>query len=404
MSTDQNKTTGLYEPLENDAVKNCNVLVVDDDPGTVMFMSDFLESLGFNVANANSVTSGIAQFDSLRPDIILTDYNMPGGDGIELIHYVRAQKLETWTTIIVLSGLDEMDKVVSCLHAGANDYMTKPVNLEVLKAKIGTYTKLAALQQDNLATKTALETAYSSLTIEQELAESLLSSILQRAPQHQYTLDYWLESASRFSGDLIAVNHCPDGNLYFILSDVTGHDLSASFTTLLISQIFHDMVERACELEAITSKLNRVLYELLPTNIFTAACVGKIDVHNNTLSLWSGGIPDLLVVDTQGNLVDQLPAQQPALGILPAEVFDSTLQQLQWQQDVNLLIYSDGVIECEDENGVKFGEQRLVKTLRGQTHYQSLLQHLQHTLKNYTNSLPFDDDVAVLCLQILSEP
>lgn len=112
------------------------VLVVDDSPETLSFLMDALESAGITVLVATSGEAALAVVQQIPPDLILMDANMPGMDGFEATRRLR-NDFATWhVPIIFMTGLTETEHVVQGLGAGAIDYITKPIVLDELLARL----------------------------------------------------------------------------------------------------------------------------------------------------------------------------------------------------------------------------------------------------------------------------
>lgn len=379
---------------------NRTILLIEDDPSTRKFLMKFLAKLDFEVYVAIDGDDGIYAFDKYHPDIILTDYNMPRKNGIDVIRHIRSRTSTFWFSIIVLSAIDEFSNVINCLEEGANDYITKPVNFDILKAKIETYSNLSSVQKENIRIKKILEESYQKIKNEEVLAEKLFCNILSKNARDEVPICYWLKPASRFSGDLISIEKSVSGETFFILADVTGHGLSASLITLIISQIFHDMVERECSLQEISIKLNNSIYNLVPKNFFAAACIMRIIPNENALEFWFGGLPDILVFDRKGRLIERFSSTKLALGILSPEEFNSEIKRQSWSEPVKILAYSDGLIEAESYDKNKFGEEKLINIMNKNLDSTSLIHEIETDLKSFTSNENFEDDISVLLVDL----
>ena len=109
------------------------LLVVDDDVGLRETLADFFEMEGYEVLQAANVTEARRQWTEARPDLLLLDINMPGGDGLTFAAEMRDKSS---TPIIILSGKGAMvDRVVG-LEVGADDYLAKPFELRELLARV----------------------------------------------------------------------------------------------------------------------------------------------------------------------------------------------------------------------------------------------------------------------------
>lgn len=110
------------------------VLVVEDEPGIRLAVKDELEFEGFDVALAEDGPGGLAAIHRERPDLILLDLMLPGRNGFQICEDVRAQGLRT--PIIVITARDQEADKVRGLALGADDYVTKPLSLAELVARV----------------------------------------------------------------------------------------------------------------------------------------------------------------------------------------------------------------------------------------------------------------------------
>ena len=116
-----------------DGTSQGRVLIVDDDGALREMIADFLTGEGYETSEAGNVAEARDCIEKSKPDLILLDINMPGGDGLTLAGQIRAR---TETPIIILSGKGSMlDRVVG-LEVGADDYLPKPFELRELLARV----------------------------------------------------------------------------------------------------------------------------------------------------------------------------------------------------------------------------------------------------------------------------
>lgn len=125
------KSTLASEPLRRDTV-----LVVDDTPETLGFLTDTLDQAGYTVLIATDGGSALDLVDQITPDLILMDAVMPGIDGFEACRRLKREKLLANLPVIFMTGLTETEHVVEGLTAGGVDYVTKPIVIDELLARI----------------------------------------------------------------------------------------------------------------------------------------------------------------------------------------------------------------------------------------------------------------------------
>ncbi len=118
------------------AARRDTVLVVDDTPETLGLLTDTLDHAGYTVLIATDGDSALELVDQVTPDIVLMDAIMPGINGFETCRRLKRDKLLANLPIIFMTGLSETEHVVEGLAAGGVDYVTKPIVIDELLARI----------------------------------------------------------------------------------------------------------------------------------------------------------------------------------------------------------------------------------------------------------------------------
>jgi len=156
----------------NDASANTgHVLVVDDVEENRDLLSRYLEPVGHSVSRASTGVMALDMVAKTQFDIILLDIMMPDMNGLEVLEALKADDEHRQIPIIVISGLSEIDAVAPCIAAGAEDYLTKPFNQVLLKARIS-----SCLQKKKWIDK---ERAYlKEIETEKSRSEAILDAIL----------------------------------------------------------------------------------------------------------------------------------------------------------------------------------------------------------------------------------
>jgi DNA-binding NarL/FixJ family response regulator len=127
------------------------VLVVDDTPETLGFLTDMLDHAGFTVLIATDGESALRLVDQITPDLVLLDALMPGLDGFETCRRMKRDGQHAALPVIFMTGLSETEHVVQGLAAGGVDYVTKPLIVDELLARIRVHLANARLAQASRA-------------------------------------------------------------------------------------------------------------------------------------------------------------------------------------------------------------------------------------------------------------
>jgi DNA-binding response OmpR family regulator/DNA-binding CsgD family transcriptional regulator len=127
------------------------ILVVDDTPETLGFLMDTLEAAGYTVLIATDGESALQLVEQITPDLILMDAVMPALDGFETCRRLKRGRMQGQMPVIFMTGLSETEHVVQALDAGGVDYVSKPIAVEPLLARIRVHLANARVAQGSRA-------------------------------------------------------------------------------------------------------------------------------------------------------------------------------------------------------------------------------------------------------------
>ena len=165
------------------------------------------------------------------------------------------------------------------------------------------------------------------------------------------------------NGDLILVAQTPAGGQHVLLGDYTGHGLSAAIGAIPATETFHAMTRKGLGLREIVSEMNRKLHATLPTGQYLAACMLEWNPRLGIVRAWNGGLPDVIIVSGQGRGLARIPSRNIPLGIMGDGEVKHALDVRQIDHGDRIYLYSDGLIEARNKDGVMFGEERLEKVM-----------------------------------------
>jgi len=357
------------QPARDDAsvagrAEGLRVLVVDDSPAVNTLLRGFLAREGHAVTVAADGVRAVELFAASPPDIVLMDVVMPTMDGIEATRRLRELAAGRWVPVILLSALDTEDDVVRGLEAGADDYLVKPINLSILKAKIRSFQRIARMQNQVVAQAEVLGRLSDEQAAEEQLAHALIGNMVRRKGLDDPALEWRVLPSARFSGDAVAAARGPSGRLYAMLGDATGHGLAASVSLLPALQVFYGMVRKDLPLPTVVREINARLRDVLPADRYLAAALMVVDEADRVAEVWNGGMPRIALLDAAGTVIRRFESAHVPLGILGDAAFDDDCALLRWEEPAEIAVCTDGVVECENAAGVAFGLERLEDSLR----------------------------------------
>jgi class 3 adenylate cyclase len=133
------------------------ILVVDDQRANVEMLAGVLTARGYEVLTACDGESALAQVRAGKPDIVVSDILMPQMDGYQLCRELRSDPATTLLPVILVTSLDPLQERVNGIEAGADDFLSKPVNWEELFARVRSLLRIKRLQDEVKAWNTKLE-------------------------------------------------------------------------------------------------------------------------------------------------------------------------------------------------------------------------------------------------------
>ena len=328
-----------------------HILVVEDDFVFNTFYKNFLGNKGAVVTSCLSLSEAKAILDAGDAvfDAVILDNQLTDGEGISLIPYIAAR--ERVPAIIMVSGNDDPEFFLSAFTAGINDYMVKPVNLELLHLKITN-----SVNQLRLSRLSAQQHAELELWIEQErqqqlLAKHLFDTMFLDINQQHPGIHVWMQPSGVFSGDAMLRCLAADGSWYFVLADAMGHGLAPAISLMPLMQRFQLLAAKATPLSNIVFDLNGALNELLPADRFVAAILMRFNPWQNELEVWNAGMPALQCLDAEGQLNSVVTSSNMALGVLSNHQISVLATKISLHNVSYLLMHSDGLTETTLASG-----------------------------------------------------
>lgn len=190
------------------------------------------------------------------------------------------------------------------------------------------------------------------------MAEQLFSGAVEQGNVCLDQVKLHKQPASTFSGDVRLTAYRPNEDLHVLLDDFTGHGLTSAVGAVPLVEIFRAMTAKEYEAEDILRQINSKLSILLPAGIFLAAGFTTIS-QDGYCSFWNGGMPDILVLSPECDVVLRIESSDPPLGIT-LRLDQLTMKHMTLDAQSTMLTVSDGVLEARNLEGDYLGEKRLL--------------------------------------------
>lgn len=388
--------------------QDARVLVVDDNEMNRDILARRLSRIGLNVDTAEDGNTGLDKILTGEYNLVMLDIMMPDIDGIEVLKRTREFFSKTELPVIMATAKDEGADLAEALSLGANDYVTKPLDFKVVRARVDNV--LGYTQAAN-ELSVANERMRSDLEAAARVQQSLLPDEHVDVEGAEFMWHY--RPCDELAGDGLNVFKCDDENVAMYVMDVSGHGVAAALLSVSVthhlSQLIGSSDESAqCDMTAenvvspawLASNLNSLFpMQSVGRHYFTFV-YGVLNVKTRQFCFVSAGSPGPLVVHADGTSeVHDVPAVP--IGMFPDSEYVDTVIQL--QQGDRLYLHSDGLYEeRHPETREEFGRARMQQALcaaAGAPFIVSLDKLLQSVI-DWHGSEALSDDVAVMAVSV----
>lgn len=398
-----------------------HILIAEDEKQARLSLSLILKGAGYGVAAVENGAQALAELVKTAEegggfDLLLTDIKMPGMDGVSLVNAIKERKLDVPS--IAMTGFGDKDAVVQLLKAGCKDYLEKPLSaddvlrcvekiLAETEAAVGggltpspSHDDASRLRRDIGAYKRRLD----GMSAQFDSAVGAYHELVDIDPESVAIPFAWQNRPlAPLGGDFIGIDS--RGNTHdVIVADVAGHDLGASFHTILIKAFFEENARQENDGATLFHLLNRQLLESGKNQRMVTALFLRIDLDAMTGFATTAGHPPLIRLPASSEAVDRLSSEGPVLGIHENAAFDSRTFGL--GAGDRLFLYTDGVtsatrLDAADGRMTKLAESGLETILLSHRNrgFTDMVAAAWQDVLTFCDGKP-DDDMLLAGLEI----
>jgi phosphoserine phosphatase RsbU/P len=380
---------------------HAEILVVDDDAMSRRVLAQLLSAASYNCRVSNDGSEALETIHARPPSLLLLDFDMPGLNGAEVLRRLRSDEDPTVAQIpaIMLTAHGSEQSEISCLQAGADDFVTKPVNASVLRARIETQLRLRSMRRQLERQNDELEKWRRDL--ERDLAAARLTQ-QSLIPQKPLLLPGWqiatyYHPVIQVGGDIYGWLRMKDGRVLFWIADGTGHGAAAALLTTLAKLLFHhgsmDHDSPASLMEAVDNDFRSTFGA---RSFMTAMCVA-LDPATGQAQVVGAGHPSLLVVHHDGTK-ESIASVAPPLGLIKRTAFTETAIDL--EPGDAFLLYTDGLLRWTKDERHRVTPGQLEKLLdHSAPTAEALLKRIVAQTAPANSAKTAPDDVAAIAVR-----
>lgn len=362
-----NITGGLQIPPDDkfekgDILNSEHILICEDDEACMLSLSFVLESDGYAISKASDGKAALeticrANDENMPFDLLITDINMPELNGLELIKSIRDSGSNM--PVIVMTGYGDRKMLKELIQAGCDDFLDKPFELMELRGKVTevlekqkrireTYERahddILKKHRDMSRETEAYKMRFESLKKEFDLAVVTYNDLISMKDEgYNIAIAYYAKPLSRLGGDYADLCNTSSG-CDILIADVAGHDLAASYHTVLIKAFFDENCRTGADGETFFHLLNHALLDNGRNERMVTALFLRLNLNTMRGELISAGHPRVIRLARKMPIAIPIHSEGPVLGLCKDISFEKT--EFSLDPGDRLFLYTDGIINA----------------------------------------------------------
>ena len=414
--------SSAFDDANDRAFRKLIALVVDDSATQRKLLKLTLKKWNFEVIEAEDGERALEIFRKREIDFIISDWMMPGMSGPDLCRAVRALDQSRYTYFMLLTSKKAKDEVASGLDAGADDFLTKPMDMGEMHARLRAGQRLLTMQEDLVDKNRRITEAFDRLNaVYQSIERDLASAArLQKAliPDRQsycgpVRFGRIYQPSHHVGGDLVGYFELSDSRIAAYAIDVSGHGVSSALMTARLSNFFNskrldeniairrlpsgEFVPR--DPSSITEELNDRMQAEADTDQYFTMIFADINLDSGLIRFCQAGQPPPAIIRGTGG-IEFVGTGGAPVGLIPGMEYETSVVRL--EPGDRMMLYSDGITECEDRDGNMLEEEGLRRMLEKYRDYEECetLERVLKDLSVFNGSARFDDDISALLFTV----
>lgn len=406
-------------PVPDEAIKR--VLVVDDSRVQRRILSSSLKRWGYEVLEADSGHAALEICQREPLDLILSDWMMPGMNGLEFCRAFRQLKRDSYGYFILLTSKSEKDEVAHGLDVGADDFLTKPVNANELRARIRAGERIQQMERElteknRLVTDALAEIQCLYDTIEGDLIEAkkLQQSLVKERYRNFGTAEVslLLRPSGHVGGDLVGFFPINETQVGLFSIDVSGHGITSALMTARLAGFLSGatpdqnlaLIQRkgggytARSPADVAEHLNHIVLTEMDTEHYFTLLLAHLDLTTGAVVATQAGHPHPAIQRADG-FVEYCGHGGLPVGLVPDASYEDFRVTL--AKGDRLFMMSDGITECPGQNGDMLDDDGVTDLLNRNVAVRGprFLEALMWDLNAYSGGQEFPDDISAVLLE-----
>lgn len=391
-------------------VSKMTVMVAGDNPTVSLLLSVTLSKWGYQTVRAADGRDALAQLMDQEVGILISDYDMPGLDGIELCREIRGRKWPSYIYVLLCTAKDNKDDLIRALEAGADDFISKPIDFAELRVRIRAAQRVIDLQYELELQNRELRKAYLKLDRDLRAAARLQQNLLPQKALAcpELGMDWLFLPSLYLAGDMFNFMQLDENHIGIYQLDVSGHGIPAALMSITLSRVLtresggllkRESTEAAKRIRPpseVVSQLNQ-RFQSDDDGYFTLL-YGIFNRFTRNFCFCQAGHPSPILLRS-GEAARSVGSGGFPVGMMPSMNWEE--ESITLEPGDRLVLYSDGVTEAKSAAGQQFSEERLRNSLSGgsPSGLHGMLDRLHNDVRAWGGKDEYADDISVLALE-----
>ncbi len=377
------------------AVVTGHLLVVDDNSENRRMLKRLLVRQGHTVDEAPDGEVALARVREREFDLVLLDVMMPKIDGNTTLARMKADGSLRHIPVIMISALDGIASVVSCIEAGAEDYLPKPFNPTLLRARIGACLEKKRLRDQEREHLQTIETTQARLSDELNEAANYVRSIIPPPMDEPWNIDWIYEPSGELGGDAFGYHWIDDEHFAIYLLDVCGHGVGPALLSVTAMNVIRSGSLAKTDFHhpgEVLAALNNAFRMEDQNNLYFTIWYGVVHAPTLRLRYASGGHPPALILrDGESQQV-----RTNGLMIGAVEGLDFREEECELRVGDQLVVLCDGTYEVRQADGTMMDFADFEEFMRTRGAEPDGLDALKDWVSGIQRGEPLADDFSIL--------
>lgn len=381
------------------------ILIVDDDAGNRETLRRRLAREGHAAGEAANGLQALEAMKSDSYDLVLLDVLMPEMDGIATLAALKDDPGMRHVPVIMISALDEMEAVVRCIEAGAEDFLPKPFDATLLRARIGSCLEKKRLRDTEQAHLRTIEETQNRLFAELREAERYVASILPAPVDEPLKIRWIFRTSTELGGDAFGYHWIDDRYFAIYLLDVCGHGVGAALLSVVATNVLRSQTLVGADLRSpreVLAALNAAFQMEQHNNMFFTIWYGVYDTATRRLRHASGGHPPAILL-APNKAAQEIHAPGTIVGVVEDATFPE--EEIPIPPGSRLLVFSDGAYELHRPSGEMLTLGEFVAWADAKARGPDMPEDFLAQVRKWTGRDVLEDDLSMICVDFpLEEP